>query len=130
VAVKAIEIPYDMYFANSSGSWFGGGVSFLDTREKGKALAVAYLITKEQFEHVAREENSGRAPQPGYGWYEDIIDLEPIEGFEAKTITNRDLLPYNTPVQEYWNTLYDGIQENWPELSDEDIEDYLGGCIR
>lgn len=71
---KTVEIPYGMYFANNSGSWDGCGVSFLDVISKGNAHGVAYLITKEQFHHVAAEENGGRAPGGGM-WYEDIIDL-------------------------------------------------------
>ena len=94
VATKAIEIPYDMYFANESGSWHGSGVSFLDTTRKGKSLGVAYLITTEQLGHVTEQENNGRIPQPGYDWYEDIIDLDMMDGFEVKTITNHKILPY------------------------------------
>lgn len=130
VAVKAVEIPYSMYFGNTSGSWHGSGVSFLDVTQPGKALGVAYLITRRQFEHVSRRENDGRKPQPGYGWYEDIISLGEMDGFEVRTITNRHLRSYNEPFLDYLETLKRGIRENWPEMSDEDIEDYLDGCIR
>ena len=130
LAVKAVEIPFDMYFGNVSGSWNGSGVSFIDVTKPGKALGVAYLITREQFEHVSKRENDGRTPEPGWGWYEDIIDLEPINGIEAKTITNKILRRYNDPFPEYLDTLCKGIKENWPELSDEEIEDYLENCIR
>ena len=126
-AVKTLEIPFDMYFGNLS-SW-GGGVSFLDTTEKGKSLGVAYLITRQQFEHVSCEENGGRCPGGGE-WYEDIIDLEPIDGIEVKTITNNDLRPYNEPSQRYLDTLFEGIKENWPEMSDNDIWSYLANCMR
>ena len=125
--VKTLEIPFDMYFGNLS-SW-GGGVSFLDTTEKGKSLGVAYLITRQQFEHVSCEENGGRCPGGGE-WYEDIIDLEPIDGIEVKTITNNDLRPYNEPSQRYLDTLFEGIKENWPEMSDNDIWSYLANCMR
>ena len=127
VAVRTVEIPFDMYFGNLS-SW-GGGVSFLDTTRKGKALGVAYLITPEQFKHVSCEENGGRCPGNG-GWYEDIIDLEPIYGIEVKTITNNDLRPYNEPSHSYLDTLFKGIRENWPEMSENDIWNYLGNCMR
>ena len=132
IAVKAIDIPFDMYFANHSGSWENAGVSFLDTTKKGKALGVAYLITRAQFRHVAARENCGRYPQEdeSYGWYENIIDLGKMEGFEVKTVTNRTLRPYNEPCQAYWDTLYEGIRKNWPDMADEDIEDYLNNCIR
>ena len=130
VAVKAVDIPFGMYFGNISDSWHGSGVSFLDVTEPGKALGVAYLITKEQFAHVCSRENNGREPQPGCGWYEDIIDLGEMDGFEVKTITNRDLCDYNAPYQDYLETLKDGIKENWPEMSDDEIADYLESCIR
>jgi gamma-glutamylcyclotransferase (GGCT)/AIG2-like uncharacterized protein YtfP len=129
LAVKTVEIPYDMYFANDSGSW-GGGVSFLDTSKKGSALGVAYLITEEQFDHVSVRENSGRKPTPGYGWYEDVIPLDDMDGFKVRTITNKELRPYNDPCSSYWKTLARGIRQNWPEMSDDEIEDYLNSCIR
>ena len=53
---RAIDIQHDMYFGNESTSWNGSGVSFLDTSKKGYALGVAYLITREQFDHVAAQE--------------------------------------------------------------------------
>ena len=130
LAVKTFEIPYDMYFGNISGSWQDCGVSFLDVTKKGHALGVAYLITKDQFRHVCAEENGGRAPEEGYSWYEDIIDLGVMDGFEVKTITNRNLRPYNEPCLEYKKTLIKGIKENWPDMFIRDIRDYLNGCIR
>ena len=130
VAVKAIEIPFDMYFGNTSGSWHGSGVSFLDVTKKGKSHGVAYLITRKQFDHVVFEENSGRAQQKEYGWYEDTISLGTMDGFEVKTITNEDIRPYNHPSEAYLDTLFNGIRENWPEMTDEEIEDYLNNCIR
>ena len=130
VAVRAIEIPYDMYFGNVSGSWQNGGVSFLDVTKRGKSLGVAYLITKKQFEHVVFEENAGRAQNRDFGWYEDTIDLEAMDGFEVKTITNRNLRDYNEPCSDYWIVLRRGIRQNWPEMSDDEIEDYLESCMR
>ena len=127
---RAIDIPYDMYFGNTSGSWNGCGVSFLDTTKEGHALGVAYLITREQFEHVAAEENCGRFPNGTGYWYENIRNLGEMDGFEMVTITNDELRPYNEPCEEYLNTLKRGIMENWKEMSEEDIENYLDSCIR
>ncbi|MDO5139465.1 MAG: gamma-glutamylcyclotransferase family protein, partial [Oscillospiraceae bacterium] len=129
LAVKTVDIPYDMYFGNHSGSWHDGGVSFLDTSTEGHSLGVAYLITKEQFDHVASEENGGRYPGGGQ-WYENIIDLDPIDGIEVKTITNNDLRQYNEPCFEYLETLRKGIRQNWPEMTEEEIDEYLNDCIR
>ena len=130
VETKTLEIPYGMYFGNYSRSWNGSGVSFLDTTKKGKTLAVAYLITREQFEHVAAQENSGRFPNGEGSWYEDIITLGELDGYELITITNNELRPYNKPCKEYLETLINGIKENWPNLSEEDINKYLNDCIR
>ena len=127
---RAIDMPYDMYFGNTSGSWNGCGVSFLDTTKEGHALGVAYLITREQFEHVAAEENCGRFPNGTGYWYENIRTLGEMDGFEMVTITNDELRPYNEPCEEYLNTLKRGIKENWNEMSEEDIENYLDSCIR
>ena len=129
LAVRTFEIPYDMYFGNISMSWELGGVSFLDASKKGHALGVAYLITKEQFEHVAAQENGGRYPGGGE-WYEDFIDLGEMDGFEVKTITNNNLRRYNNPCRAYLDTLHMGIRQNWPDMSDEEIENYINGCIR
>lgn len=130
VAVKAIDIPFGMYFGNVSSSWNGSGVSFLDVSENGHALGVAYLITRKQFEHVVFEENSQRPQREGGEWYEDTIDLDPMYGFEVKTITNGKVRDYNDPFPAYLDTLRNGIMENWPQMTEEDIGDYLNDCIR
>ena len=129
LAVKTFDIPYDMYFGNISRSWGNGGVSFLDASKKGHALGVAYLITKEQFEHVATQENGGRYPGGGE-WYDDFIDLGEMDGFKVKTITNNILRRYNNPCRAYMDALHKGIRQNWPDMSDEEIENYINDCIR
>ena len=129
IAVKAIEIPYDIYFGNRSRSWDNGGVSFLDVIKEGHSLGVGYLITENQFNHVAAEENGGIPPHESNGWYTDIIDLGMMNGFEVKTITNRTPRPHNNPSNSYFFTLMDGIRENWPDMSDEEIRNYIKNCM-
>ena len=97
---------------------------------KGRSLGVAYLITKEQFEHVIFEENSDCLQNLFYGGYEDTIDLGSMDGFGVKTNTNKGLRYYNEAVPKYLDTLREGIRENWPNMSDEEIDDYLGNCMR
>lgn len=130
IEIRTLEIPYDMYFGNSSGSWDGCGVSFLDTTKKGKALGVAYLITIEQFEHIAAEENGGRFPDGTGYWYEDIIILGELDGYELITITNNKLRKYHDPCEDYLKTLIRGIKENWPNMTQKEIDTYLNSCIR
>ena len=117
-AVKAVKIPYSMYFGNSSSSW-GGGVSFLDYSTPGMALGVAYLITREQFEHVHEQEGKSSI------WYNEARELPTIEGYKAITISNSSLRPLKEPGEPYKAVLYRGIKENFPDLRDEDIEEYL-----
>lgn len=127
--VRRVEIPYGMYFGNYSSSW-NCGVSFLDTTSNGKAYGVAYLITKEQFEHVCKRENAGRKPENNPNWYNEIIDLGEMDGFRIKTLTNSTIRDYYEPSEDYLDTLRDGLKENYPNMSDKEIEDYLNGCIR
>lgn len=49
-----------MYFAKSSGNWENGGVAFIKTNldEKKQTLGRMYLITKEQFIDVVKQETN------------------------------------------------------------------------
>ena len=53
-----------------------------------------------------------------------------MDGFEVRTVTNLDIRKSNEPSGPYWDTLVRGIRQNWPEMSDGEIEDYLKGCLR
>ena len=122
-------VDVDMYFRNSSGSWGGKGVSFLDTSQPGHALGVAYLITREQFEHVACQENGGCPPEYS-SWYNTKVSLGSLDGCEAFTITNDSVTNFNDPSEEYLKTLHRGIAEHYPEMHNEEIDRYLTNCIR
>lgn len=125
LAVRTCDIPYDMYYGNESGSWEGGGVSFLNITKPGSAKGVAYLITRAQFEHVAREENGGRSPEYSVNWYNTVISLGTMDGIEAVTITNDQRRPENEPARAYRDTLRRGLKENYPEMTEEEMEEYL-----
>ena len=124
-AVRNFEIPYDMYYGNTSYSWEGGGVSFLDISKPGKALGVAYLISREQFEHVAREENGGHEPAEATGWYNTVVKLGQMDGMDVLTITNDSCRLVNHPAKSYVMTLDAGLAENYPEMSKGDRMAYL-----
>lgn len=128
LAVKTYDIPYDMYFGNSSGNWEGKGVSFLDITKQGSAKGVAYLITCEQFEHVACQENGGCQPELNVNWYNTIVTLGDMDGCEVVTITNDSVRPYNVPADAYLDTLKRGLMENYPEMTEEEIDEYLNQC--
>ncbi|MBQ4468198.1 MAG: CDP-alcohol phosphatidyltransferase family protein [Firmicutes bacterium] len=122
------EIPYDMYYANESGPWGGMGVSFIDTSKPGRALGVAYLVTREQYWHVVIQENNGKRPEDNPHWYDKVVSLGDFRGHEVMTFTNHDRLPSNEPSEAYLDTLARGLRENYPEMSDEEIRDYLESC--
>lgn len=51
---KPITIPHKLYFANSSGSWNGSGVAFINPQRDPHANTRGrmYLITEDQFAEV------------------------------------------------------------------------------
>lgn len=128
--VRAFDIPFDMYFGNTSRSWEGKGVSFLDINTPGSAKGVAYLITREQFAHVACQENDGKKPEDNPNWYNVAVSFGTCGGYDVVTVTNDSLRPYNRPGEAYLETLARGLRENYPGMSDDDIRTYLNACDR
>lgn len=128
LAVRQYDIPYDMYFRNCSGSWGGQGVSFLDITKAGHAKGVAYLITREQFEHVACQENGGCEPEYSTGWYDTVITIGTMGGYEVVTITNGATENSNRPSDAYIEVLCRGLQENYPKMTTAQIVSYLVDC--
>ena len=118
-------IQYNMYFGNESGTWDGKGVSFLDITKPGKAYGVAYLITQEQYNHVCREENSGKEPSKSISWYNSKVSLGELNNIPVMTLTNNMFRGYNEPCSRYLEVLHDGIKDHYPDLSDEEITMYL-----
>ena len=119
------RIPYDMYYAKSSSNWGGKAVSFLDTSREGEALGVAYLVTRQQFDHVVIQENNGLPPELNPGWYDKTLSLGLLDGYEVLTFTNAEKLPHNDPSEDYLETLAAGLRENYTEMSEEEIWEYL-----
>ena len=107
VDIKHIKIPYEMYFGNKSSSWDNGGVSFIkETQDLKKySFATAYLIEREQYEHIWKRE--GKSPR----WYGHEIELDLIDGFPAKTFTSDCVHEYNEPCQRYLKVVKKGLIE-------------------
>lgn len=122
---KSVIIPYDMYYANSSGSWNGSAVSFLDVSKEGRSYGRAYKIKKSQLNDIHRQEGMG------VKWYPDCVRLADIDGVPAYTFTNKNGRPkkaFNEVKFEYGVTLYRGLKESYPEMSEEEIMGYLRKC--
>lgn len=144
-------IPYQLYFAKESYPWGGGGVAFLkserlDNDEKRKTLGRKYLITKEQFVQVLRQENNKDINDSSIEldfnifenktqflvgkenenlWYGRIIYLgekkdSPIFTFTAKF----DFDDYTLPSDNYLKKIINGLKETY-KIKDIEIIDYL-----
>ena len=120
-------IPFKLYFANYSKSWKNSGVAFVDTNTPGKTLGVAYLITREQLNHIHIEENGGNRITER-SWYKDLVELDPIDRYKAYTFTNKSVFPYNAPCDDYLDSIRSGLKENYNNLSDAQINAYIKTC--
>ena len=105
----ALELPYNMYFANfGKGAWKNSAVSFLDVDKLGYSYCRAYLINKNQLEHIHRLEGMGNS------WYPNTVKLPDIDGIEAVTFTNRTAKRYASASEisiAYASTIMDGLME-------------------
>ncbi len=120
-----VNIPYDMYFSKSSSKWNESSVCFLDDSKSGFAYGKGYLITKEQFDDIQKQER--------IYWYGKIINLGEIDGFQAYTFTNNEILShkgYESISKEYLKVLKLGLKETYNELTDEEIEKYIINCTK
>lgn len=105
-----VIIPYEMYYGNSSTSWQGGGVSFIDTDVPGHSLGRMYLITEEQFKEIHKAEG------PSACWYDLEVDFGEFDGHPLMTFTNSRRLEENEPSKEYLKVIQMGVSEMFPEL--------------
>lgn len=144
---KQVIIPYELYFSKQSKSWENKGVAFIRSQKdkRAKTLSRMYLITKEQFVEIVRQE-SGRSPLdktinidfeteiskkqyviPNILWYSRIMFLgfekdHPIFTFTGKW-GDEDIV-LNPPGEKYLKVLIKGIKEVY-NLSDKRIIEYL-----
>jgi gamma-glutamylcyclotransferase (GGCT)/AIG2-like uncharacterized protein YtfP len=120
---RAVMIPYNVMYANyNMGSWKNSAVSFLDLSRPGKAYGRAYKIKKSQLDELHSKEGKGN------NWYPECIQLEDMEGLKAYTFggyTEKRREPFSRVSAEYGYVLYKGMKETYPEMSDDEIYDYL-----
>ncbi len=124
--IRQVTIPYDMFYSNYGiGSWENSAVCFLDYTKPGKSYGRAYLVTEEQLNHIHKWE--GRSSI----WYPETILLDKIEGYPAYTFggePSKKHEPFCNVSAEYRLVLCRGLHEAYPELSDEEIMNYLRKC--
>jgi len=143
---KRITIPYGLYFTENSDSWEEKGVAFIKSTKDpdARSLGRMYLITREQFTQIVRQENNvgsstridfestiknGESLIPPI-WYGRIIYLGDEEGYPIFTFTARwkyeEKIP-NPPGEKYRRTIEKGLKEAYG-MSDDEISAYLGNA--
>ena len=127
---EEIYIKSELYFAKKSKTWNGGGVGFIKTAldEKVNTFGRMYLITKEQFEEVVKQETNykgklsidyklaiknGNLVFRENTWYGNLIYLGQKRDFPIFTFTNESNLEkeINPPHKDYVKMIAIGIQE-------------------
>lgn len=139
----SIIIPYALYFAKNSQSW-NGGVGFIeiDRNENEKTFGRMYLITKEQFADVVRQEtkrtesisidfdkakSDGRLEILENSWYGNLLYLGAENGYPIFTFTHSsNLIRFNRPSEDYLKTVIKGIVAN-SNLNTAELVEYLLG---
>jgi hypothetical protein len=140
-----ISIPFQLYFTKNSSRWGNKAVGFLglEINPAIRTLGRKYLITKEQFEDVFRQENNisvkqtlnidfRKAREEGAltvkeSWYGRVIFLGMEEGFPIFTLTAYwDFKPEEAlpPSRKYLKHVIKGIRQTY-SMPDEQILEYL-----
>lgn len=126
-----LSLPHDLYFAGVCEAWGGGGHINLDPRPSASArtIARAYLVTIEQFEEMAAQQNDRSMPLPlpyreamqnghattgnGSGHYDELVYCGMRDGIPMFTLTAvQPELPYTAPNPVYTKLLCKGLSEN------------------
>lgn len=141
---KTISISRKQYYAKAAKRWQNQGVAFLESIPSTEATyGKMYLITKEQFEDVVKQENAltvdtildiklEEAEEQGSavvtkGWYGRIMYLGCENGYPIYTFTNIKRLEdevLNEPSREYILMIASGLIENY-NMSLEDLTHYF-----
>jgi hypothetical protein len=140
-----ISIPFQLYFAKSSPKWENKSVGFLSLKFDPaiRTLGRKYLITKEQFEDVFRQENNVSVKQTinidfleaknigaltvKESWYGRLVFLGMEEGFPIFTLTahwNFNPKEVLSPSSNYLKHIIKGIRQTY-NFSNENILEYL-----
>ena len=145
---RQIMIPHELYFAQSSNIWDGGGVAFIkSTKSTGRdTLGRMYLITREQFVDVVVQENALDRSENGEtleidfertihdgetvidaNWYSRLLYLGTEDGYPILTFTGGwpdDEITLNAPGEKYLKVIIEGIQETY-DLPVDGVVEYL-----
>jgi len=144
---RQIVLPFEIYFSRKSESWENKGVAFIKSQKSAdaKTLGRMYLITKEQFVQVVRQENCKNPSDstididfikamvesgfliPNIAWYGRILYLGSREENPILTFTGKwpdEKIVLNPPGEKYLRVLIRGICETYG-FAEKEIIGYL-----
>lgn len=139
---RLFELQHELVFARNSTPWQNGGVAFIhrELNPQAKTLSKLYLITKEQFNHVAQWETGGdpindinteEAISEGHtvfkqpSWYGMILYLGEVDNIPVFTLTDEvPIQAYTKPSPQYLTQFVDGLRETY-NFSSNQIYQYL-----
>ncbi len=137
-----ISLPYPLYFAGTCTEWGGGHINVLpEPSNTAHTIARAYLITVEQFEEIAAQQNDRLVTQPlplrnamqrghvtvgdGSGHYDELLFCGTKDDIPVFTLTAvRPELPYTAPTPVYTRLLCKGLSEN-KDIDQQTAIDYM-----
>ncbi|WEG12347.1 hypothetical protein PU629_19975 [Pullulanibacillus sp. KACC 23026] len=143
IEARNLIIKHPLYFTKEADKWQGKGVAFIDLESipETNTYSRMYLITREQFIDVVRQENeqSGELEldleaviQNGShifrkSWYGNVLYLGEEEGYPIFTFTSTEKMKkdeLNPPSLEYLQTILKGIHKDMG-ISREAVIDYI-----
>ena len=106
----AMMINRELYFAKNSDPW-GGAVAFVRSEpSKSQTLGRAYLISEQQFEDIAAQENARRPGEKGFGFSYEYAETASESYLNAVDPT----APHGGGKMWYGRVLLLGTRESWP----------------
>lgn len=143
-AERAVFLPHQLRFCGASRRWGGGGVAAVGSQpdQAAATLARAWLITREQFEDLAAQENAverlelpwddlpaaGALRRLGDGLpYGSLLGCAPLDGLPALSLTGMDELPLAAPSAGYLRALAAGLRQTYA-LNKQGLRRYLEAC--
>lgn len=146
---KNVVIENELFFSLQSSKWQNMGIAFVMKRKTQglKTFAKMYLITREQFEDVVKQENGIDVNDEinidyvffnkkcevhvfEKGYYGMLLKIDEVDGVPVYTFTLPvDPDSYSKPSREYLVSIIKGIKLNFGNISDEliDVFSNLGG---
>lgn len=139
--IRPYEINFELFFARESISW-NGGIAFIETEKSNetKTLAKLYLISKTQFNHLAKGEtqaqgsveidfdqaaNEGRTVFKRPSWYGLVLFLGYFEDLPVFTLTGeKPIEVFTKPNEKYLSVIASGLRHTH-DLNNQEIFQYF-----